>query len=181
MYFVIGSTNPSKICALTEVLVEYDEFKHASLSSVKTASGVSEQPMSLEEICLGARNRAYEAFHSRAGAADYGVGLESGLILVPGTKTGMMATSACMIYDGVVFAPGLSSAFECPAKVIRLVKEGGLDLNRAFHDAGLSNNLKLGNEGGAIGELSKGHVSRSQYMMQAIRMALIHLQNPELY
>lgn len=177
MHFSIGSTNPAKIAALTTVLCEYEEFCKSSIHSCSVESGVPDQPKSLEEIISGAQNRARAAFQS----ADYSIGLESGLFTVPQAKTGMLVTTACVIYDGTDFHLGLSSAFECPEKVIALVRESTIDLNRAFHVSGLTDNPKLGYEGGAIGVLSKGHVTRAQYMMQAIRVALIHLQNRDLY
>ena len=177
VHLVIGSTNPTKIAALSNVLLEYEEFCDCTVHSCSVASGVPDQPKTLEEIISGAQNRARAAFVS----ADLSVGLESGLFSVPYTKTGMLVTTACVIYDGTDFHLGLSSAFECPEKVIALVRESKLDLNRAFHLSGLTDNPKLGHEGGAIGVLTKGHVTRAQYMMQAIRVALIHIQNKELY
>lgn len=177
MRFSIGSKNPSKIAALQTVLSEYPEYSESAIVSIAAHSGVADQPKSLEEILTGASNRAREAFVH----GGISVGLESGLFPVPVVATGMLVTTACMLYDGKTFYPGLSSCFECPEKVIAFVREGTMDLNQAFRLAGLTENPKLGHEVGAIGVLSKGHVTRSAYMMQAIRNALIHLQNPELY
>lgn len=169
--------NPSKVTALIMVLSEYPEFSKCPVHSFEVHSGVSEQPKSLDEIVTGARNRARNAYTSDGMA----VGLESGLFQVPLTKTGMMVITACALFDGKEYHLGLSSAFECPQKALRLVLEEGVDLNRAFHQAGLTDDPKLGNGGGIIGVLTKGHVTRSEYMMQAIRLALVHIQNPELY
>ncbi|HXK37958.1 MAG TPA: inosine/xanthosine triphosphatase [Candidatus Paceibacterota bacterium] len=177
MRFAIGSTNPTKTNALIAVLSEYEEYRDCAVHSFAVQSGVSEQPKSLEEIIVGARNRAREAYTANGIA----VGLESGLFPVPLAKSGMMVTTACVLYDGHAFHLGLSSAFECPSKVVDMVHEDGVDLNKAFHECGLTDDPKLGHRGGAIGVLTKGHVTRSEYMMQAIRLALIHLQNPELY
>lgn len=177
MRFAIGSMNPSKVSALIGVLGEYAEFKGSDVHARAVRTGVSEQPKSLEEIISGARNRAQHAFMN----CDFSIGLESGLFPVPFVKTGMLVTTACVLFDGNEFHLGLSSAFECPEEVIALVRDEAMDLNRAFHQSGLTDNPKLGNSGGVIGVLTKGHVTRSEYMMQAIRLALIPLQNHELY
>src|SRR5207247_1757153 len=86
-------------------------------------SGVDNQPKSLEETVRGAINRAKGAIKD----ADYSFGLESGLIEVPYTKTGMMDLCVCAIYDGKNIHLGLSSAFELPKNVYSFVGSFGVD------------------------------------------------------
>jgi len=50
-------------------------------------------------------------------------------------------------------------------------------MNQAFSRAGLTNNPKLGSQEGAVGLLTKGRLTRKEYTKQAIRTALIHLEN----
>ena len=124
----VGSTNPVKVNAVKDIIPGYSILSGGEVVSVNTPSQVSEQPKSIAETVQGAKNRALAAF----GGHDLGFGLESGLIEVPGTKTGMMDCGVCAIYDGEDYSIGISSAFECPPKVMELVHKEGLDLNQAF-------------------------------------------------
>jgi len=178
MKIAIGSTNEIKVGALRELVPGYELLAGAEVVSVNVSSDVSEQPKSIDETVKGARNRAIGAF---AGGYDLSFGIESGLIQVPDTKTGMMDVCVCVIFDGMECHVGLSPAFECPPKVMELVHSEGLDLNQAFFKAGITDNQKLGNAEGAVGLLTKGRITRMDYTKQAIIMALIHLENAEFY
>lgn len=173
----VGSTNQIKVSAVKELAPLYAMLSGSEIISVNVPSGISEQPKSISETIQGAKNRALGAFEKH----DLGFGIESGLIEVSGTKTGMMDVCVCAIYDGKEYHIGLSSAFECPPKVIDLVHKEGLNLNQAFYKAGLTANLKLGSAEGAIGLLTKGRVTRLEYTKQALITALIHLENAEFY
>lgn len=180
MRVLVGSTNPTKVSAVREALERYPLFAGASVVGVSVESGVAEQPLSLEEMFRGAAQRAESAL---ALGADVAVGLESGLFPVssPFVRVGMLDATACVIIDGEHTGAGLSSAFQCPTEVTRLVRHEGLDLNEAFRAAGLTNDSRLGSKGGAIGLLSDGSVTRAEYMGVAVRMALMQLLHPEYY
>lgn len=177
MKITIGSTNPVKVHAVKEIIVTYDGFAGCEVVALDVASSVSDQPKSLAETVLGAKNRALSAFQD----CDYSFGLESGLIEVPGTKTGMMNCGVCAIYNGTDYAIGISSAFECPPQVIKYIFDDGLDMKQAFLKAGLTQDKRVASSEGAIGILTKGRVNRVGYMKQAVVMAMVHLENPELY
>ncbi|MBI4017132.1 MAG: inosine/xanthosine triphosphatase [Candidatus Aenigmarchaeota archaeon] len=177
MKIIVASKNQVKVDAVKEVISQYQFLANAEISSAAVASGVSEQPKSLEEMVRGAINRAISSFEY----CNYSFGIESGLMEVPYTKTGLMDTCACVIYDGKETHIGLSCAFECPESIMQTVLQEGCDLNHAFLKAGLTSNPKLGNADGAIGLLTKGRVTRKDYTKQAVMMALIHLENDELY
>ena len=170
----VGSTNPVKIEAVKNAFEESGLFASPRYASIDVSSDVSAQPTSLDETIRGAINRARNAFRGSV----LSVGLEDGLISVPYTQSGYMNVCACAIFDGGRDYIGLSSAFEYPQKVIRLVIEEGLDITRAFLRAGLSENPTLGAAEGAIGILTKGRLTRKDYAKQAITMALIHLRDP---
>ena len=173
----VGSKNEIKVSAVREVIVNYPFLSNTDISAIEVPSGVSEQPKSLEETIQGAINRAKGAFQD----CDISFGIESGIMSVPHTKTGYMDFCACAIYDGKEHHIGLSSAFEYPIKVTKLIIEQGLDANQAFYKSGLTTNVKIGSAEGAIGMLTKGRVTRKDYTKQAILMALIHLENPDLF
>lgn len=174
MKIVVGTTNAAKVAAVAEILKEYPHLADAHIVAVKTDSGVSEQPKSLDETIQGAVNRARTA----RGEHDFGVGIESGLMAVPQTKSGYMDVCACALYDGREFHLGLSSAWEFPDPAItKLIVENGMDMSQAINHAGLTTDSNIGAGGGAIGILTKGRVDRKEYTKQALRMALIHIDS----
>ncbi len=167
----IGSTNVIKIQALEEMVSDYSYLKDAKVVSMDVSSGVSDQPKSLEETVKGATNRAKESFRDCL----YSVGLESGLMAVPNTKTGFMDVCVCAIFDGKEYHLGLSSAWEAPREVAKYMLDEGLDMNQAAYKAGFTKNLKLGSAEGLVGIVTKGRMPRKEYTKQAIRTALIHI------
>lgn len=173
MKITIGSKNKAKLEAVTEILKEYPHLADAILDGVESNSGVSNQPKSLDETTRGAMNRAKVSFLN----CDYSIGLESGLMEVSNTKSGYMDVCVCAIYDGKEYHIGLSSAWEFPdKKVTALMLKEGLDMSQAINKAGLTDNPNIGSEEGAIGILTKGRMTRKEYTKQALRTALIHLE-----
>ncbi len=173
----IGSKNPVKVNAVKETLLEYPLFSEAEVTGVGVESGVSDQPKSIQETIQGAKNRALACFND----CDYSVGHESGLIEVPETKTGFMNTDFCVIYDGKEFHVGSAPLFEYPIEAINLVIEKGLDIIQAFKHMGLDKEGDLGSKGGAISVLTNKRLDRKECTKIATRMALIHLENKDLY
>lgn len=172
LIITVGSQNASKLAAVTEVVHEYPHLKLAQVVGVSVDSNVSAQPKSLEETINGAMNRARGAFVNTT----YAIGLESGLMTVPHTKSGYMDVCACAIFDGHQFHLGLSSAWEFPdPKITELMVSKNLDMSQAINHVGLTKNPEIGAAEGAIGILTKGRVDRKEYTKQALRMALIHL------
>lgn len=180
MIVAIGSKNPSKIQALEEVLKTYKRFENAKVIPVSVDSGVSEQPFSLEEIILGAKTRAKNAFEA-VSEAKFGFGMESGLFPASGTSTGYLESSICSIYDGKKFHIGLSCGFEIPEKVLQLILDQNIDLNKACYNSGVTKNRDLGSSEGLIGLLTQGRIDRKTYAMQGIITAMIQLENSHLY
>jgi inosine/xanthosine triphosphatase len=160
-----------KIDAVHAAFVESGRFSAFEVIAREAATGVREQPTSLDETLRGAITRARNAF----GNCVLSVGLEDGLFAVPYTQSGYMNVCACAIFDGRRDHLGLASAFEYPLEVVRLVIDEGLDVTQAFVKAGLSPNANLGAAEGAIGVLTNGRLTRRAYAKQAVVMALIHL------
>jgi len=177
MIINVASQNQVKVDAVRELVKDYDFISQAEVHGLEVSSGVSKQPKSLEETISGAINRARAVFNR----CSYSFGIESGLMQVPQTKTGNMDICACAIYDGKNHNLGLSCAFEFPPVVTRMIYREGIDANEAFFRCGLTENRKVGSSEGAIGILTKGRMTRKDYTKQAIQMALIHLENSDLY
>src|SRR5680860_212725 len=173
----VGSNNEVKVGAVREMAPDYDFLSNAEIQGLSVNSEVSDQPKSLEETINGAINRAINSFNS----CDYSFGIEDGLMAVAKTKTGFMNICACVIYDGSNFHMGLSSAFEYPIEVTKIVLLENVEINESFHRVGLTDNPKVGSAEGAISILTKGRLSRKEYTKQAVMNALIHLDNNKLY
>jgi len=169
----VGSMNAVKLKAVKEVIEDYHFLLNTEVNGIVVESGVSDQPKNLEEVVNGAINRARCAFQD----CNYSIGIEDGLIQVPNTESGYMNVSFCAIYDGKESYLGASSLFEYPVEVIKLVLEEGLDINQAVYKSGLTKNPKVGSSVGAVGILTRYRVTRKEYIKQAIRMALIYLEN----
>jgi len=173
MKIIVGSTNPTKIDAVREVLNQYSFLGKPEIVGVNVSSEVSDQPKSMEEIIQGAINRAKNAY--RHSQCDYSIGLESGLSEFP--LVGYLELTACIFHDGNKLYPGFSSAFPIPPTVASLVLEHGLNLSQASHQAGLTTNPELGKSEGIIGVLTKNRVTRMDYTKYAIMMAMIGVEN----
>ena len=173
MQIIVGSQNKAKLDAVSEIIKDYPNLKDFSVFGVEVESGVSDQPKSLEETVQGAMNRAKDSFKD----CDYSFGLESGLMSVPNTKTGFMDVCVCAIFDGSDYHLGLSSAWEAPKKVIDYMLEEGLNMTEASVKAGLTGNSNIGSAEGLVGIMTKGRLNRKEYTKEAIRTALIHLEN----
>ncbi len=170
----IGTENPSKIGALTEVLREYPLFADSEVVGYAVPSGVVDQPLTLDETMLGAENRAKACYTADC---HFSVGIESGFLEAPRARGGLMEVTICAIYDGHNFHHGFSSSFNCPEKIMKYIREGK-DLNDAAYLAGYTTNQEIGKTGdGVISILTRGRVTRKEYTMQALRMALIHVED----
>jgi inosine/xanthosine triphosphatase len=178
MIINVGTQNVAKVKAVIEVLKEYEMFKDAEIVPMKAESNISEQPLSLDETIQGAINRTKDAFKD----CDYSIGIESGLMKVLQAKSGYLNICACVIFDGKNTHLGLSSGFEYPKIAIERMLKDHSNISAAYKSLGFTEHDKIGNtEGAILGQLTKGRVTRAEYTKQAIRMALIHLENPELY
>jgi non-canonical (house-cleaning) NTP pyrophosphatase len=164
-------------------------------SAHKVASGVSEQPMSLEETARGARNRAAAAhaaaveMHAAArvpragGSATTSAAAADGPVLALGIESGLFALEydgrrryydVCVVsaYDGARHHLGLSCAFEIPQPILRHVLEEGMDLSQACNVSAITTDPKIGEHGGLIGLLSSSRITREEYTVQALNTAL---------
>jgi inosine/xanthosine triphosphatase len=167
----VGTKNEAKLGAVRDALSLYDMFRDAMVEGVEVASGVADQPKELAEIVQGAITRAKAAFEN----CEYSIGLESGLMSVPRTKAGYMDVAVCAIFDGTDVHLGLSSGFEPPKEIIRLVFEEGHDLGSASKVAGLTQKDGVGKHEGLIGILTKGRVDRKEQAKQAVITAMLHI------
>ena len=175
----VGSQNKTKIQAVLDAVNLYPNlFFEPNVTGIDVNVDVFGHPKNLEENIQGAIKRAKEAYID----CDYSFGLEGGLMEVPFTKTGFMEVGACAIYDGKNIHLGLSPAFEWPQKVNDLIISGKADASQAFKQLNYTHHEKLGNEkGGIVGFLTGQKLTREDYTKYSIIMALIQLEQLELY
>lgn len=179
MKIVVGSTNGAKVMAVKEVLADSSRFSKAEVIELSTSSNVANQPLSLQETILGAKNRAINAFSQCQ--CHYSFGIESGLMETEGTATGFLHVSVCCIFDGKNAYTGLSSGFELPPKILELVLNQKMDLSQACLHSGISQNAKIGSTEGLVGVLTKGKIDRKEYSKQCVITAILQLENGDWY
>lgn len=173
----VGSTNATKVEAVRDAFGAIERFADAHIVGVSVPVDVYGHPKSLDEVIGGAKMRAE---HAR-GEAAYGVGIEGGLMAVPGTKTGYMEVAACAIYDGTAHALGLSPGYEWPTDVLEKILNDGMDGSQALRAAGLTTEEKVGTGKGGLGILTRDRVDRRLYNRLAVQMALMQIEFPDFY
>jgi inosine/xanthosine triphosphatase len=173
----VGSKNKTKIEAVGQAFHQIPMFADATIEGVAVQIEEFGHPKTMEETVAGAVDRAKQAHAGH----DLGVGIESGLILVPQTKTGYMEVAACAIYDGSQIHLGFSQAYEWPKKVLDKILHEGLDGSQAMKAAGITDKQKLGEHEGFVGVMTNGRMNRTDFNRGAVVMALLHLENAEHY
>ena len=155
MIIAVGTTNVVKIQAVEEVIKNYPQLAEARVYPFSVPSEIAEQPLSMEEIIAGAKNRAKNA-HAACSSCHYSFGIESGLFKASGTQTGFLEACICCIFDGANHYVGLSSGFEVPPHILALVLDKNRDLSQACYEAGVTTNAKFGGVGGIGWHPDKG-------------------------
>ena len=171
---IVGSKNPVKVGCTREAFSQ--AFGNVGLvEGVDALSNIPAQPRSEEETLLGAKNRATHA-KSLIPVADYWVGIEGG---VDEDSQGMYAFA--WIY--VLHRSGKSSqsktgTFYLPPPVVALIQDG-MELGHADDLVFQAQNSKQ--QGGSVGLLTHGLITREGYYQQAMVLALIPFLNESLY
>jgi inosine/xanthosine triphosphatase len=170
----VGSENPVKLEATRRALSTL--FGQVEVRGFDAPSGVPDQPFE-EATWEGARTRARLALAAWPDA-DFGVGIEAGLFQVSATG-GLLDVQACVVLDhagrltygqgpGFAYPPGVQDALRAGATV-------GEVLSR------VADVPDIGRKMGAVGWLSRGHLSRAGLTEPAILMAFLPRLRPELY
>ena len=170
MKIFVGSKNLNKVDAVKEIILDYNFLKGLEVFGKEVSSQVSDQPISIEETIKGAKNRALNSYED----GSYSFGLEDGLMRIEELESKYLNVCVCAIYNGKSFYIGFSSAFENPKEIIDIILNENVDMGEAYKKLGHEN---LGLREGAIGLLTKGRLNRKEYTKQAIRTALIKLEN----
>jgi non-canonical (house-cleaning) NTP pyrophosphatase len=138
------------------------------------ATGVSKQPMSLDEILRGARNRSTGVIRLFP-QADYGIGIESGLYEIFGK---WMDTSIVSIVDSEgKEALGQTISYEVGERIMELVFQGK-ELSDAVAETTARNTIETRDNYAA---LSNGAVTAVETFRDAVAGALSRLAFAEYH
>ncbi len=167
----VGTDNPVKVRAVRRVFD--DLFDRTRVVSVPVPSGVPEQPFD-DQAPIGARNRARSAL----GDADFGVGIEAGL-LWDAAVGGYIDVQYCAVIDraGRVTL-GTGPGFAYPPVVVERAR-AGRTVGQAMEE--LTGVKEMGSKYGAIGFLTERRMDRDALTEAAVLMAMVPRIRQELY
>lgn len=189
---VVGTGNPVKIKAVRQAVRQFSDLVDLPVHGVEVGSSVSAQPQTMRETLSGAYTRAYLAWKATFGRG-MGIGIEGGLFRdradmrnrsLPDTSQFDVTINitACVVVTAEVKWPGLSTGFEHPPAVSKLLDDNrGMTVDEAYRQAGLTKLKLLGHSQGAIGILTDGRTNRQRYIQEAVVRALQPLHHPELF
>jgi inosine/xanthosine triphosphatase len=171
---IVSSKNPVKLDAVLKGFsLVYPNTKFM-VTGVSVESGVSEQPMSEDEVLKGALNRVNNALIAEP-KGDYWVGIEGG---VEEKTDGMIAFAWVVIKSNNKIGKGRTTAFYLPNKITELIKQGK-ELGDADDIVFGKKNSKQQN--GAVGILTSDVLTRTISYSHGVILALIPFKNPTLY
>lgn len=167
MKIAVGTTNPSKIKGIERA---YRKLlgKEINIISVKVKSGVSAQPLSLEETMRGAINRARKAIE-RVRDADEGVGVEAGFFNILDKTFDVQIAAIIDRENNITY--GLSPAFQIPPLFVDKILKEGIELEVVVDN--YFGTKDIGIKGGFISILTKNKITREELTELAVAMALI--------
>ena len=170
----VGSDNPVKIEAVKSAAMRL--FGDADVRGFAVESGVADQPFEAE-TWEGARTRARMSL-ARWPEADFGVGVEAGLFETSAIG-GLIDVQACVVLDHAGrFTYGHGPGFSYPDDINEELRRGATVGDVLGRVSGVAD---LGQKEGAVGYLSRGHVTRTQLTEPAVLMAFLPRLRPELY
>lgn len=164
----VGSENPVKVEAVRRAFQKL--WPKAEVRGAPVASGVPDQPVGEADTWRGARARAEAALAAVAGA-DFGVGVEAGLVPREHAGTHLDVQVCCVVDAGGRATWGEGPGFAYPPNVVRRVLEDGETIGDVLGE--MSGDPAIGRTQGAIGWLSRGLVDRTTLTEAAIHMALV--------
>mgnify|MGYP001773596561 FL=1 len=164
---VVGSRNPNKVRG-AELAFRLMGFR-VNVVSVEPPGDLSPEPIGFNEIINGAIKRARYAINAVPNA-EFGVGIEAGIIRVEGFEEGLDVTMAAIVdRDGRVTL-GMSPGFMVPRKFMGEVLKG-VELNEIVSK--YYGEPNIGRKYGLIGALTRRFIDRVVLNTEAVYMALI--------
>lgn len=178
MKILVGSHNPVKIDAAKEAFGRF--FNDVEVIGHKVPSGVREQPIGDEETFQGARNRAHALVtynKQKSIVADYCVGIEGGIFQL--NHTWYDSAVFCILNNKKEEGLGLCPFFSIPTIFVDRLLHGGAELGPLTDE--LTGSINSKQKEGTVGILTRGVVTRKDFYVPGIIMALIPFFNRSLY
>ena len=161
----VGTGNPIKVKAVRAAFEKVFPGKLLEITAVPVEPGVPSQPFG-EAVIRGATQRAKRSL----GDADYGVGIEAGLVQSPG-RDHLLNVQFCVIVDRFGrMTVGHGPGFELPNAVVEKLRAGSTLSDAMDRAAGIP---EIKETIGAIGVLSGGRIDRLAITCEAVLMALV--------
>lgn len=176
MNVIIASKSPVKAEAVKRGFQTLFPDTTFVFEGVNANSGISDQPMSNDEMRTGALGRINHAKELAPGA-DYYVGLEGGVEEMYGDlyNYGWVIVESKEGKKGY----GITSAFTLPPAIQHLIIHEGLEQSHATDRVLSLSGTKIGT--GTIGPLTNGTLTYTDWYIPAVICALIPFLNTELY
>ncbi|MBI2034485.1 MAG: inosine/xanthosine triphosphatase [Candidatus Levybacteria bacterium] len=173
MIIAVGSTNPTKTNPVKEIFSRH--FKDVEVVGASVSSGISDQPMSDDEMYNGALNRAKNALKKVKGAK-YGVGIEGGIHKY---SYGWFERSIVVIVDkkGTI-GIGASGGLHLPNAIVDRIHKGK-NLEQAVDESFGTKNIGEGI--GMFGVMTKGVVTRTSGVAHGVAFALARFLHDKVY
>ncbi len=175
----VGSRNRAKVQGAKKAFGHL--FRNAEFKELDLTTRVKIQPMSLDETVKGARQRA--EFAMEEADADFGVGVEAGIIKLDGEDSGrrffLNVQIAAVVDSANHISFGSSSGFPIPSRFVSLLQEKQAELDRYAHE--LTGKERIREEEGVVYHLSKGRLSRVDMTEQCVSMALMPWSNKGIF
>lgn len=169
MIISVGSTNPTKIKSVKKIASQL--FKEYKVKSFKASSGVTDMPLSDEEMIKGAKNRAKQALRK----GDYGVGIEGG---VDDTDHGMFLCAWVAVTGRKGTGLASTGKILLPNNIAAELRKGR-ELGPLMDELTGSNNIKQ--HEGTVGLLTNNLINRSKSFEHAVLKAFMKHLNSDYY
>lgn len=169
---LVASTNPVKIQAALHGFQAIFPELEADVAGVAAHSGVPDQPFGDEETRRGAANRVRYVAKAYPDT-DYVIGIEGGCTCHRDGKVSVYAWVVIEALDGTL-GQSKTGTFYLPEEVARLVQDG-MELGDADDVIFGKSNSKQST--GSVGLLTGDVVTRTDYYVHAVILALIPFKN----
>jgi len=169
----VGSQNPIKIEAVKSAFEKV--FGECEVVGISVSSGVSDMPLSFEEMVKGAKNRAEKAVEKLG--ADFGVGLEGGFEdEIVGT---FLAGFVAMVDKNGIWGYGHGSGLLIPKKIVDRVRKEGKELGDVMDEIrGLKNTKQ---HEGCVGFFTNNLIPRKEAFERTVIYALSRFSKKEMF
>ncbi|MFQ5940284.1 MAG: inosine/xanthosine triphosphatase [Nitrososphaerales archaeon] len=166
MLIAVGTSNMIKVEAVKEA---FNHFYSNVLVINISISNLPPQPITLNGTVNGAITRARTALQKNKDT-ELGVGIEAGLMEIPGINTYLNIQFAAIIDRDEKITIGSSSGFQLPNEVTKMILAERIEVDRAIEF--LYGIKDIGEKRGIIDLMTKGAVSRKELITNALIMAI---------